>query len=186
VTGVQTCALPIYKLTIAENYVEDVPTIGDVSVAPDSVYGLVPELSQLSVAVTQTHNVSRVRYILDCVPIGTVDAYDVTVNLTAEPFSTVINLPGVPNQLAELRVQYFDASDTPGPEKVVPVYIFNQIGDTNCDGMVGAGDIEGYQGKIGLHAGDVGYNPLFDSDLDGTIQEYDAAAVGYHWGETYP
>jgi len=176
----------IDKLTVAENYVEDVPTIGSVSVAPDSVFGDVPAKPQLNITVSDTHNVVRVRYILDCVPIGSVDSYDATVNVTTQPFTTVIDLPGVPNQLAELRVQYFDSNDTPGPEKIVPVYIFNLIGDTNCDGVVGVGDIEGYAGKIGHSAGEPGYVPLFDSDLDGTVQEYDAAAVGYHWGETYP
>lgn len=173
------------KLTVAENYIEEVPTIGDVSVPPNSVYGDVPELSEFNVNVTQPRNVARVRYILDCQPLGVIDESDVVVNLDVEPYTSQITLPHVPNQLALLRVQYFDADDTPGPEKQVPLYIFNQIGDTNADGMVGPGDIDGFNGLIGLSSGDAGYIPLFDSDLDGTIQEYDAAAVGYHWGETF-
>jgi hypothetical protein len=172
------------KLTVADGYNEDVPSIGGVSVDPFSAYGQVPEIGDMSVAISQPNRVDRVRYILDCVPLGTLDFWDVVLNVDNSPYNGVLDVPGQPNQLANLRVQYFDSSNNPGPEVIVPVYIFNLPGDTNADNIVDQADLDGFAGMLGLTAEDDEYVVLYDTDLDGVITEADAAAVGYYWGES--
>jgi thermitase len=172
-------------ITVATNYSEDVPTIGGVNLDAYTVTGAVPGLEQLNVNVLQPSRVSRVRYVLDCEPLGSIDVYDTIVNVEASPFVGEVDLPtpDVPNQIAQLRVQYFDSSDVAGPEVAIPLYIFNLRGDANADGTVDQADHDAFPGKIGLSTGDLGYSPFFDSDQDGTITEADASAVGYNWGE---
>lgn len=172
------------QLTVAMDYVDEIPSIGSVSVQPNSAYGSVPELLQLSAGVQDPDNVARVRFTLDLAPFGSVDVYDVSVTDETLPFQSVLDVPDdVTNQLAQLQVYYYDANDVPGPVKTIPVYVFNQLGDTNADGQVNGDDLTGYPGVIGLTLEDEGYVPLYDSNIDGIITELDAAAVGYHYGE---
>jgi len=172
------------QLTVAMDYIDDIPSIGAVSVPPNSAYGSVPDLMQLSAGVQDPDNVARVRFTLDLAPFGSVDVYDVSVTDETLPFQSVLDVPtNVANQLAQLQVYYYDASDVPGPVKTIPVYVFNQLGDTNADGLVNDDDLTGFADMIGLTSDDEDYVPLYDSNVDGIITEHDAAAVGYHFGE---
>ena len=58
-----------------------------------------------------------------------------------------LTVPNKPNQLAVLRVQYFDASNNPGPEVDKTVYLFNLLGDTDASGVVDQADRAMYQSK---------------------------------------
>jgi thermitase len=167
------------QITVATNYNVSIPLIGGVNVMPNSVFGVVPNKPALDVQVQQPTNVNRVNYVLDVT--GGADV-SVSVNGNA-PWEGVLDLPtAVPNQLAQLRVQYFDAANVAGPELVVPVWIFNQPGDVNADGAVNQLDLDAFPAAVGLGSGDAGYVPFFDTDLDGKVRESDASAVGYFWG----
>jgi hypothetical protein len=171
------------QLTVAMDYIDEIPSIGAVTVQPNSAYGSVPDLAQLTAGVQDPDNVARVRFTLDLAPFGSVDLYDVSVTDDTLPFQSVLDVPtDVSNQLAHLQVYYYDPSEVPGPVKTIPVYVFNQLGDTNADGLVDDDDLAGYPTMVGLTAEDEGYIPLYDSNVDGTVTEHDAAAVGYNYG----
>lgn len=172
------------QMTVAMDYIDDIPSIGGVSVAANSAFGTIPDLPEINADVQDPEKVARVRFTLDLAPLGVVDTYDVSMTDEAAPFQSVLEVPGgIHNQLAQLLVYYYDSSDVPGPVKTIPVYVFNQLGDTNADGQVNDDDLAGYADLIGLSSEDEGYVPLYDSNLDGMITEQDAAAVGYHYGE---
>jgi hypothetical protein len=171
-------------ITVSSNYNEDVPTLTGVSVNAYDFFGAVPGLNEIDITVEESENVATVRYVLDVVPYNDNGVEDRILDVT-DPFEGVISgLEGYPNQLANLHVRYYDPGGLPGLEIVVPVYIFNLLGDVNADNIVNAADTAAYDGMIGLISGEEGYNPLFDSDLDGEITESDAAAVGYFWGQS--
>lgn len=174
-------------LVIATNYNTDVPTIGGVTVPAGSVFGDVPGQPDINVSILSPNKVSSVLYILDCQPLGVIDLYDPVVSVSSGgSFNGALSLPLLPkqpNQLANLRVQYFDSQNNAGPEVIVPVYIFNLPGDAKADNKVDQADLDAFPAKIGLTSADGGYSPFFDSDLDGVITEADASAVGYFWGD---
>lgn len=174
-------------VVVATNYNTDVPTIGGVTLPAGSVFGDVPGNQQINCSVQTPSKVSSVLYILDCQPLGVIDLYDPVVSVNAGPdyfgSLTLPALPKQPNQLANLRVQYFDNLNNAGPEVIVPIYIFNLAGDVNLDNMVDQADFDAFPAKVGLGSGDGGFSPFFDSDLDGTVTEADVSAVGYFWGE---
>ncbi|MCC7477977.1 S8 family serine peptidase [bacterium] len=176
------------KVTIASDFNEDVATISGVNLTPYDVYGSVPDHMDFDLSVSQPVNVESVSYILDFAPLGVSDPYDEVLDVSDAPFSGLLSLPSpnpdLHNQLANLVVRYYDSANVPGPELVIPVYIFNQLGDTTADGQVTQADLDAYQGKVGLSSQDPGYVPFFDSDLDGVITELDSAAVGYFFGST--
>lgn len=169
--------------SIAADYQEHPPAIGGVSLPDYALAGSIPEVADINVAVSEPVNVARVRFVLDCAPFGSLEPYDVEIERTVQPFQAVLAVPTeVPNQLASLRVHYYDAAEVSGPVRTIPVYIFNRLGDTNGDGVVDDGDVAGYAAQVGLKSTDSGYIPFYDSDLDGQITEFDAAAVGYYFG----
>lgn len=167
--------------TVATDYQEHPPTIGDISVPSHALYGSVPDAGEISVAVSDPLNVTSVRFVLDCAPLGETNPADVEVVDDVQPFETLLAVPDVPNQLANLDVYYYDSEGTSGPVRRIPVFIFNKLGDTNGDGVVDAADVAGYPAQIGLGSSDEGYIPFFDSDLDGLVTEADAGVVGYHF-----
>jgi len=173
------------KLTVAMDYIEDIPSIGSLSVDPYSVFGLVPKKSSFSVNVLDPDDVTRVEFTLDFLPLGQANTYDVEVTDDTASFQATFEVPdGLNNQLANLIVQCYGDGDMPGTAKEVPVYVFNQLGDTNGDGTVDDSDLDGYETLIGLDAEEDGYIPFFDSNLDLTITEHDAALVGYNYSSS--
>ena len=170
-------------ISIATGYQEHPPAIGAVSVPPYSLYGNVAQATELLVDVTDPYNVERVRFVLDCVPLGSLELYDSEVEKDVLPYRAVLTVPGeVPNQVANLQVFYYNIDGVSGPPRNIPVYVFNQLGDTNADGVVDQSDIDGYPARLGLTSADAGYLPFYDSDLDGLITEADAGMVGYQFG----
>ena len=171
------------EVTISMDYIEDMPSISNVSVEPYTTYGLVPELTELSVNVGSTSDVADMTFILDCVPLGVADdPNDIAIAVGAGPFNTVFTVPGeYHNQVANLLIEYRDEASVSGPTKVIPVYIFNQPGDVNLDGEVDLADLAGFTDRFGLAPGDDGYLPFYDGNYDGVINELDAALVGYNY-----
>ena len=170
---------------IATDYLSQVPTLGSVSVAPYTLVGGVPDILDLPITVSDPQDVANVTYFLDLAPAGSAGPEDIVLPVDSAPFSGDLVLDSVssePNQLATLHIQYYSATSTPGPELTIPVWIFNQRGDTNADGVVDQADIDGYPTVVGLTDADAGYIPFYDTDLDGVITEADASAVGYNWG----
>jgi hypothetical protein len=164
------------------DYAEDVPTIQSVDVSPGTVVGDIPAVTVLNASVNNPDNVARVEFLLDFVSAGTTD---IPVSDNSAPFQAEFDIPaGLPNQHAQLLVSYFSVDEVPGVAQVIPIYVFNLLGDTNADGVVSALDLDGYATQIGLTSSDAGYIPLFDSNLDGTVTEKDAAEVGYGFGNT--
>ncbi|MBN2083402.1 S8 family serine peptidase [bacterium] len=172
-------------ISVAADYQEHPPALGPVSVAPYSLYGQIVAGTQIAANVLSSDNVAVVRFVLDCAPLGTIELYDAEIEVDSVPFNTVLTVPGdVPNQLANLQVLYYNDLGEAGQPRNIPVYIFNQLGDTNADGNVDAADLDGYPAQIGLSSADAGYIPFYDSDLDGVVTESDAGAVGYHFSPT--
>jgi len=170
-------------LSIATNYSMHPPAIGSVSVSPYSLYGSLPEETLINVSVFNSDNVDTMRFVLDCVPLGSFELYDIEFETDLEPYVARLDVPtNVPNQLANLQVQYFNDHGEAGQPRNIPVYIFNQLGDTNADGVVDDADLEGYAAQLGLTSADAGFIPFYDSDLDGVVSEKDANVVGYYYG----
>jgi hypothetical protein len=185
------------SLVISRNYSTNIPTIGSAQVSSvaypagvpaingSPIVGKAPGLGNFDVSITAPNQVTRVLYWLDLAPFGTLDLYDPTASVTTgTDFLGNLKTPNKKNQDAILRVQYFDAQNNPGPEVDLPVHLFNLPGDTDANGTVQQTDLDGYVGKIGLTSTAPGYSVYFDTDLDGTITEADAAGVGYNWGKS--
>ncbi|MDQ3022872.1 MAG: S8 family serine peptidase [bacterium] len=174
----------IDAVAVATNYNESVPLIGGVNVENYSLYGAVPSKPEMELQIEQPTDVNKVTYIVDCAPFGVTDAYDLKVDVTGQaPWQVQVTVPQtLPNQLAHLRVQYFNSANVAGPEVVVPIWLFNKPGDVNADGDVDQLDLDAFPAMVGLAEGDSGYVPFFDTDLDGKVRENDASAIGYFWG----
>ena len=171
-------------ISIALGYQEHLPTIGGLNLTPYSTFGSIVQADQIDVEIAESNNVVRVEFILEYLPTGAAEPQQLKIDAASQPFGAVLDVPlDAPNQIAYLEVYYYNDGDAPGPVKNIPVYLFNQLGDTNADGTVGQADVDGYAGMIGLVREDAGYIPFYDSDLDGIITETDAAAVGYNWTE---
>lgn len=186
----------IDAVTVANDYNESIPLISGVKLNGEvhtgvnvddySVFGQVPGKLEMDLEVVQPENVASVTYIVDCLPYGPFDpTKDLKVDVSGTaPWSVQVNLPAaLANQLANLRVQYKDSNNVAGPELAVPVYIFNQPGDVNADGNVDQLDMDAFPAMVGLASGEPGFIPFYDTDLDGTVRENDAAGIGYYWGQ---
>jgi len=179
-TGLVFTGWPSGGLRLTSFTVEDGMLIGQCTPA-----GLV-----LSVNAHGSPGVAKVRYWLDLAPVGTDSSPDIHA-LADTPqynFPAQFDLAGLelPNQAAQLVAVPLTSDDTPGIPTRRTVYIFNQLGDANADGIVDASDLLAYTGAVGLKLGDAGYVPFLDSDQDGLITEADAAAVGYFFGAGQP
>lgn len=159
-----------------------VPLATGVNVAPGSVFGAVPNAPAVSLALTGAQNIKYVRYILDFPPYGNQGTEDPEVQSTSAPgYTASITVPTGVNLPAELVVEYYSSTGTAGSPFVIPVWVFNQPGNVNGDGSVDGFDLMAFTTKLGLTSSDTGYEPFYDSDLDGRITEADASAVGYFY-----
>lgn len=171
-------------ITVGVNYSTDLPTIDTVSLEPYIVLGNAVNITEVMLEVSGLQNVNRVRYILDVEPLGVITAEDITINTDTDPFDTLLEIPRVPNQLANLQVQYFDIDNNSGALIDIPIYVFNLPGDVDGNNIVNQADLDAFATMLGVTSADPGYLPFFDSDFDGIITEADAAAVGYFWGSS--
>jgi len=155
-----------------------------VTTAADNVPGALSGVTALTAALAEPYYAEQVAYWLDFAPLGELDSYDLQRTADAGPFGTVFDLSGVlelPNQVAVLRATPVGSDASTGQPVTAGVYLFNHLGDTNADGVVDELDTAGYPAVLGLTSADAGYVPFFDSDLDGTIRDNDAGAVGYFY-----
>jgi hypothetical protein len=103
--------------------------------------------------------------------------------VTSAPFAATLNIPAdVHNQEATLQIRYYNSQDEEQDPVDIPLYIFNQRGDANLDGVVDDLDLDQFDGLLGITNEDPSYLPFLDSNLDGVIDGRDVAAVGYHYG----
>ncbi len=184
-------ALPLVRLDIKaalDSVVVPVtPTASGITITADSLYGAVPHKPSVSVALKQPVNVVRAQYTLDLPPYNDSSAADIEVQSTAAPdFAATLSVPVADNFEAQLRAEYFSSTDEAGTPIAARVYVFNQRGDVNCDGVVDLADLDAYALLLGVVQGTAGYSPFFDSDLDGVINEADASAVGYFFNGVLP
>ncbi len=171
-------------LVVSQNYSTSLPVMTGINLPAWSVYGSVPKRTTLTLTPQGVQGVARVVYLLDMAPVDTIAPPDISLTVTTAPFTGVINLPSIPNQLAKLTVRCYDAGNTAGPEFTVPLYLFNLAGDANADNSVDQLDSDTINSKLGLSNTDAGFSPFCDSNFDRTISEVDGAAVGYFWGQS--
>jgi PKD repeat protein len=163
------------------------PTVAGLSVAEGGLWGAVPARNQLAVQLIGAQNVKLASYTLDLPPYNADEGEDLLLECEAAPlFAVQFGVPASGNATARLRAEVLSPTNTAGTPLSVTQYIFNQRGDVNCDGAVNLLDSAAYGLMLGLHSGDAGYLPFFDSDLDGTISESDAGAVGYFFNGLLP
>ncbi|MCB1186427.1 S8 family serine peptidase [bacterium] len=173
-------------ITVGRAYQEDFPSIDGVDFIPGSSVGLAPNLQQFAVSVENPVDVSKVRYWLDVAPFGElVPGLDTIVDVeSGGVFDGLINVPGLPNQAAQLNVYVYDAGGNQGPVTTIPCWIFNLPGDADADNDVDMVDYDLIHSKHGLLKTSPGYLPFYDSNLDGIVNEVDLSAVGYFLGES--
>lgn len=187
----QNFAAPIVRLDIkaALNSVSPpvTPTADGITVAADSVYGSVPHAMSIAVALVKPQHVYRVVYTLDVIPYFDDGADDISISVNSGPdFTGQIDVPASGNLTAQVRAEYQSETDTPGIPFSSRVFVFNQRGDANADGVVDYADLLAYDPMLGILRGAPQYIPFFDSDLDGVINEADASAVGYFFNGIPP
>lgn len=159
--------------------------VGGIELDYDGIPGIISGTSAFTAMPSNPVFAAELEYWLDLPPLNMVDVDDVlflTDELTAIQQFDVSALVGQHNMACLLHITPYTADKTAGLAVSTPVYIFNYRGDVNADGVVDALDIAAYEGMIGLANSNTGYNPLFDSNLDGLITEMDAAYVGYNYG----
>lgn len=171
-------------LTVAGGYATALPTINSVSVPRWSIYGSVPDKTTLTISPVSAKNVTKVRYILDVKPLNSISPPDVQIEVNTAPFTATINLPNVPNQLAQIKVDCWGAGNLAGPSLLVPLYLFNLAGDANADNIVDQLDLDMISARLGLAKGETGFSLFSDNNMDEVINELDGAAVGYTWGDS--
>jgi hypothetical protein len=170
--------------------------LGAVYVYPAQIAAVQPALpltlgsqaaaSQLDVAVSGAEHVDHIVYRLDLAPPGAGPEDLTATAATGDSFPASFGVAGLRNQTAELYADCYNSAGQASTWDAGAVYIFNQLGDIDGDGVVDAADVEALKALIGKHPGDPGFVGYADSDQDGTITEADAAAVGYNFGAHLP
>lgn len=159
--------------------------IGGIDLSFDATLGSITGTSAFMAAPVEPVLATQLEYWLDFPPLDVVGVDDVvflTDELAAAQQFDVSFYLGQHNLACLLHLTPYSADETAGRSLNTPVYIFNYRGDVNADGTVDALDTAAYGVMLGLSNDDPGYNPLFDSDLDGVITAMDAAYVGYNYG----
>lgn len=158
------------------------PSAG-INLAQRQVIGTVAGASNLTVMLQSPLNVAQATYTLDLAPFGTDDGEDIIVPTAGGGVSTAqIPLAALRNQQTRLLVEMRSSTNDSATITVEPLWVFNQRGDVNGDGLVDADDLMSLEALIGLESFDPGFVGFADSDRDGRITELDAAAVGYSFG----
>ena len=159
-------------------------SLGGLDVDSADVPGAVTGTINIAAAAAAPENVERVEYTLDFPPLGVLDEYDIERTADAAPFPVQFNLTTLldrDNQTALLRARPIGAGGFAGEETTAPVYLWNHLGDVNCDGAVDEADTAAYAAVLWLTGSDEGYRPFFDTDRNGVITDSDAGAVGYYY-----
>jgi hypothetical protein len=186
-TGAQT-GVPagcwIDDVELLENWQAIGPSLGSPAIQAWSLQGQVPGTAPLELQLPAGSTAERVFYDLDLAPFGTLSGPDLHIQSTAAAagFPVSLDIAGLHNAVAILRITPYLGS-TPGAMREIPLWLFNDNGDANADGLVNADDLAFINDRLGLTLNDPLWLPFADSDLDGLITEADASAVGYYWKE---
>ncbi|MCC7479032.1 S8 family serine peptidase [bacterium] len=169
-------------------FVPATPTITALNPTGGTTLGAVVGQTLLQASVVGPQNVVRVEYRLDLAPLGVDGAEDLTAESTVLPggFAAELDISALNNQLAQLKAEYFSSLGSSGQTTSQPIWIFKQRGDVDGDGVVGPDDLAALSPVIGAQQGQGGYLRYADSDLDGSVTEADAAAIGYFYGAGAP
>ena len=168
-------------LSFGENGWLDLP-VAAVSDADPMVFGSVPGIDSLSVSPADEHNVALAAWWLDF-PVWQIDqADDLRVTVSGSgPHGYLFNLADgydQGNRKALLHLQITDVYGNVSDELQLPVLQYNLAGDVNADGLVNAADTAALQQHI--HDG-LAYEPFFDCNYDGLLDERDGAVIGYSY-----
>jgi len=173
--GGQPAGWWIDQVVIAYNWAETVPSITYTGVLNPAKYGLMYQEPMIVLAAYADNGAERLDYTLETTG-GPLDG-----EVNGPPFTTEIDVSGLPNQRATLRLQAFDALGVGSPFIETPVTIYNFRGDVNGDGLVNAADRDALSGLLGMQNTDVGFRPWYDSNGNNEVDAGDLAAVGYFW-----
>jgi hypothetical protein len=179
--------LPIRRLDLAAALnsvlIHLTPSVTGVVPAARTSIGTVPLSGFLDLSVLGAVNVVRVDYTLDLAPIGTDGPEDLMVSsILSGTFAAQLDIRTLKNQPAALRAEYTSSTNDTASMTVQPLWVFNQRGDLDGDGIVGSTDLLMLTIHRGEMVADSGFMGYMDSDRDGTITEADASAVGYFYG----
>jgi M6 family metalloprotease-like protein len=183
----QTADITAHNVVLEDfaGVVAGMPRIDGFSENDGAVFGVVPATGDgATIGVTGAANANRVEYTLDLAPAGP-GAEDPPpaqgTEVSAFPVYFALDKT-LPNQVATLTaVGYNDSKSLSSAPKSIKIYIFNQLGDVNADGVVDGADRDLLGTSAGLLRADAFFPVFGDANLDGVINELDLSAVGYFW-----
>ncbi len=177
----------VHRLDIADAlgvFVDPVvPTVDGVTLQPRTTYGQLADSTKIDISLVGAQDVKRVRYTLDILPPGPSPTDLTTVVYGGGASAAQFDVTGQFNQSATMHIEYFSASGDKGELTVAPIWIFNQRGDIDGDGVIGPLDAAMFPLLIGMDSNDPNYLPFADSNGDGKVSEGDLASVGYGYGQ---
>lgn len=165
----------IDQVVIAYNWAETVPSITYTGMLAPASYGLMYQEPAIVLDAYADNGAERLEYAL--ITIGA----PLEGEVEGPPFTAELDVSALPNQLATLRLQAFDALGVGSPVLELPVTIYNFRGDINGDGLVNAADREVLGGLLGMQSAHPDFRSWFDSNGDGAVDPGDLAAIGYFW-----
>lgn len=168
----------IDNIVVATGYATSIPFITNAGVTPGSLFGLAVQKPQIDISPVAINDPASIVYRLITAE-RTIEGED------AQPsFNVVIDLTEFRNQEAALSLQPKSASGIMGPAVIVPIYIYNLLGDTDGDGLVNENDVEPIATFLGLTSNSPEFLPWLDPNGDGQVDERDLSAVGYFFGSS--
>jgi thermitase len=176
--GGQSAGWWIDQVVIAYEYAETVPMILSTGLPDPPRFGSVYEAPAIELSAYANNDAVTLSYELQH-STGTISG-----EAEGQPFEAAIDVSGLPNQMATLRLQAFDDGGIGSPELIIPVVVFNLRGDINGDGVVNDADRDALIPWLGYKPSWEGYLPWFDSDGSGIVGPEDIAAIGYFWGSS--
>ncbi len=168
----------IDNIVIAQDYADTIPFITDPGIDPRSVVGLAVQRPELNITPVTENDPAGILYTL-ITATGVLEG-----EITASPFNVVLDLSSFGNQTAELVLQPRTVGGFLGPAVSTPFFIYNLRGDANADGVVNELDLVPIMLSFGINAQSAEYFPWLDGNADGEVDERDASAVGYFFGES--
>jgi len=164
----------IDHVVVAYNWAETIPRITSTGVLDPARYGLKYGAPAIVLSAS-AENADTLAYSLETT------GPPLEGELEGPPFTGEVDVSGLPNQLATLRLQAFDELGVGSSVLEIPVTIYNLLGDVDGDGLIGLGDRDALEGLLGLVEADLAFRPWFDCNENGAVDTGDLAAVGYFW-----
>lgn len=164
------------QVVIAYNYAETVPMILSTGLPDPPRFGSVYEQPNIELSAYADNDAVTLSYEL------THSGGAVSGEAEGQPFEAEIDVSGLPNQVATLRLQAFNEDGIGSPELIIPVIVYNLRGDINGDGTVNDADLDALIPWMGYKPTWEGFLPWYDSDGSGVVGPEDIAAIGYFWG----